>query len=160
MKIKRLGSWSQKRKVIILVATVAVRGLDPNHFSPSPYQCTYSWQWNASFQNVKMYIYIYNYKFIYIYISLQMAHFAMLCFLYWSVLVASAQFFFMPSFIRHFRTKRRRLLSFMSARVSHHQVISALRHRIYEAFTTLWFWGFWGSLAPHLVGKYISSLAP
>ena len=21
--------------------------------------------------------------------------------------------------------------------------------------TTLWFWGFWGSLAPHLVGKYI-----
>ena len=28
--------------------------------------------------------------------------------------------------------------------------------------TTLWFWGFWGSLAPHLVGKYIipGSLAP
>ena len=27
---------------------------------------------------------------------------------------------------------------------------------------TLWFWGFWGSLAPHLVGKYIipGSLAP
>ena len=30
------------------------------------------------------------------------------------------------------------------------------------SLNTLWFWGFWGSLAPHLVGKYIipGSLAP
>ena len=26
---------------------------------------------------------------------------------------------------------------------------------VMNPMTTLWFWGFWGSLAPHLVGKYI-----
>ena len=40
------------------------------------------------------------------------------------------------------------------------EIFPEYRDEHLKNWTTLWFWRFWCSLAPHLVGKYIKSLAP